>query len=94
MGSRTIRKHKKDEPAPYDYYETPSWTTSAIVPFLPSAANVCDPCAGRGAILRVLQHGYKPERHMLGVELPPPKFYGFEIQQDLVSFEPGRKSVV
>lgn len=86
MGSRTIHKRKKGEPAPYDFYETPFWTTLAIVPWLPDAVKVCDPCAGRGAILRALQHGYRP-----GSEKP--KLYGFEIQQDLVSFEPGQPDI-
>ena len=95
MGSRTIRKKAKtDEPPLYDFYETPFWATLAIVPWLPDAIKVCDPCAGRGAILRALQHGYRPSfAHLPDEPKQSPSFYGFEIRQDLVSFEPGHPDI-
>lgn len=34
-----------------DFYRTPAWCTRAILPHLPSARVVLDPCAGDGAIL-------------------------------------------
>lgn len=52
-----------------DLYETPEWVTRAIVHELPPACTpALDPCAGRGAILRVLRNeGY----HVHGIELDP-----------------------
>lgn len=50
-----------------DLYETPEWVTRAIVHELPPACTpVLDPCAGRGAILKVLRaRGY----HVHGIEI-------------------------
>lgn len=39
-----------------DFYETPAWAVRAIVPHLPCSRGVLDPCAGKGAILQVLEH--------------------------------------
>jgi hypothetical protein len=43
--------------ATLDFYETPAWATAAVVPYLPDLGrvSVLDPCAGRGAILDVLE---------------------------------------
>lgn len=38
----------------FDFYETPAAAVEAILPHLPCAADVLDPCAGRGAILAAL----------------------------------------
>lgn len=34
-----------------DYYRTPTWCVDAIRDYIPNVAEVCDPCAGDGAIL-------------------------------------------
>lgn len=39
----------------HDFYETPSWMTHALVKRLPIGGAVLEPCAGRGAIGRVLK---------------------------------------
>lgn len=51
-----------------DFYETPAWCVRALIPHLPAAAWVLDPCAGRGAILH---------------ELIPFTVRGFEIDAEL-----------
>jgi hypothetical protein len=47
-----VTPHKRHE---QDFYETPPWVTEAILPHLPAALSAFDPCAGRGAIMRVLR---------------------------------------
>jgi len=37
-----------------DFFETPAWVTRAILPHLPLCNSVLDPCAGKGAILKVV----------------------------------------
>lgn len=49
-----------------DYYVTPEWVTAAIVPHLPRGQVALDPCAGDGAILRVLVAA--PYRTLVGFE--------------------------
>jgi predicted RNA methylase len=41
---------RSDVRVPDDFYATPAWCVSAILPFLP-AGDVLDPCAGTGGIL-------------------------------------------
>lgn len=37
-----------------DFFETPAWVTRAILPHVPLSSSVLDPCAGKGAILKVV----------------------------------------
>jgi predicted RNA methylase len=55
---------------PDDFYETPAWTTRAILPLLasPSIAHVIDPACGNGAILDVIKDTW-PHVETLGIEL-------------------------
>lgn len=55
------------EAHPNDFFETPAWCTKAILPLLPSA-NVLDPCAGSGAILRAVRDEY-PDALVSGYEI-------------------------
>jgi hypothetical protein len=56
----------------FDFYETPAAAVEAILPHLPCAVDVLDPCAGRGAILSVVQKS--PAARGIG-----PSVRGFEI---------------
>ncbi len=40
-----------------DFYRTPAWATRAILPHLPAAGSVLDPCAGDGTIIQALLDG-------------------------------------
>lgn len=40
---------------PLDYYATPEWCVRAIMPHLPRAGSILDPCAGEGAIVNALE---------------------------------------
>ena len=46
--------HKPKAERGHDFYETPTWAVDIIVPHLPAASDVLDPCAGKGAILNAL----------------------------------------
>lgn len=62
------RKRRADRG--FDFYETPTPAVEAILPYLPCAVDVLDPCAGRGAILSVLEkRGIGPS--VRGFEIDP-----------------------
>lgn len=52
-----------------DYYATPSWCTLSILRHLPDFKLALDPCAGDGAILRVLRETYSARVLVEGIEL-------------------------
>lgn len=53
-------------------YATPLWAVRAILPYLPEAKRILDPCAGRGNILRVLHERYAGKLDVLaGIEMDP-----------------------
>lgn len=54
---------------PDDFYSTPPYVTRAILPYLPRAGHVLDPCAGTGAILsELVTEGVDP-RNLYAIEL-------------------------
>lgn len=80
--SRTKRLHKgADEAGPRacDYYATPAWVTAALMPVLDelSIRTYIDPCAGDGAILRVIRD------HVSKREVPT-TVRGYEIRPEAV----------
>lgn len=54
-----------------DFYETPDYVTKAVLPYvpIPIGGDVCDPCAGKGAILDVVRDAWEVDTH--GYELIP-----------------------
>lgn len=64
--------HKTKAERGRDFFETPSWVVDAIVPHLPCALDVLDPCAGKGAILKALgaAEGRK-FANLRGIEIDP-----------------------
>lgn len=58
--------------SPADYYPTPEWCTRALADWLDRqrmyAPGIIDPCAGDGAVLRVV-HELWPRRRLTGLEL-------------------------
>lgn len=54
-----------------DFYATPSWVTRAILPYLPLAGSVLEPCAGDGAIVRELIAGGVNGDCIDAIELDP-----------------------
>lgn len=62
--SATNRGSKRQE---RDFYSTPSWCVEAILPYLTPWETACDPCAGTGAILKVLPD----DREVWGLEIDP-----------------------
>lgn len=44
----------RDERREHDFYETPAWMTRALLKRIPITGTVLEPCAGRGAISKVL----------------------------------------
>ena len=54
-----------------DFYATPIHVTAAILPHLPFAGSVLEPCAGDGAIVRALLAGGVDEGCIDAIELDP-----------------------
>lgn len=57
----------RDVRHPDDHYETPAWCVRALLPYL-QRGKVLDPCAGNGAIGRVLAEVW-PEQERYGIEI-------------------------
>lgn len=53
---------------PDDFYATPAWCTRSILPHLPPARSVLDPCCGDGAILDVVRT-FWPSTERFGFEI-------------------------
>lgn len=66
--SATGRNIPGHERHPDDLYATPAWVTRAILPHVHLGPRVLDPCAGDGAILRVLQAAGLGMEHVAGLE--------------------------
>lgn len=52
---RNTADHKRDS---FDYYATPAWCVERLIaaePWITSRSSILEPCAGEGAILRVLR---------------------------------------
>jgi hypothetical protein len=62
---------KRKKYAGQDNYETPEWVVDALFKHLavviPKPKVVLEPCAGRGAVIKVIQR-YYPEANFIGVE--------------------------
>jgi hypothetical protein len=61
----------RSERRPADHYPTPGWVTRAILPYLPLAGSVLEPCAGDGAIVRELIAGGVNGDCIDAIELDP-----------------------
>lgn len=66
--SATGRNLPGNERRAYDFYETPTWCTEALLSRLNPVSSVLDPCCGRGAILNSVRNKW-PYTITLGMEI-------------------------